>query len=75
MIASEMYSRARGGVIVLKKSHAGSFPEDQSKSWERADAVSPPRGLTAANPDSPRVLTVSCWGDRRKKEGLKIKYT
>lgn len=45
----------------------------KTKSWERADAVSPPRCLTAANPDSPRVLTVSCWGDRRKKGGLKNK--
>lgn len=36
MIPSEVYSRAKDGVIIVKKSRFGSFPEVQSKSQQRA---------------------------------------
>lgn len=36
MIPSEAYSRAKDGVIIVRKSHFGSFPEDQSKSQQRS---------------------------------------
>lgn len=36
LVPSEVYSRAKDGVGIVKKSRFGSFPEDQSKSQQRA---------------------------------------